>query len=160
MRRRETRCWEWRKDDFQNVIYQRRERQSPGTWFRWQWDLSITVSNTDSRCQLSNSGAVVNSNRKTTPVSYLSRQNTSIPNKKERLYVNVSVKDFSVCADVCLAIFLFIHRDFVLTERAEFGSWSSSEIIIRELDGLCQTENSAWIETCHSTDTKQHRFSC
>lgn len=50
-----------------------------------------------------------------------------------------------LCAGVCIcmfAIFLFIHRDFVLTERAEFGNWSPPEIIIRELDSLWQTENS------------------
>lgn len=71
-------------------------------------------------------------------------------------YVTLPVKDFSACAHACLCysrhfcLTAAILLTTVLTERPEFGSQSSAEVI-KELDIFCQSENSTSMETWQKT---------
>lgn len=162
--KRETKCRKWRKDDYQNVIYQKGERQSPGTCFRWQWHLSVVGSYTVSWCQLSSYGAVASGKRRTSNVSCLSRQTTPTLNEKQRPYVTVWVKDCSVCAGVSVFIM------FVSLFNSGIPVWTEQNLVP---SFHWRTSSGNWIACAklrpqpeqkltmkHSMGVKQQRFSC
>lgn len=134
-------------------ISEKKWRQSPGTWYRWQWHLSVKSSCTVSRCP----SKVLWWVPKAEHPGLGLWKSTPLRNKKQRPYVITCTKDFSACADVWICVFVllpFKGRDFVnhsLNRETQSGGQSSAQIIIKELWNFFQTENTTWMEISHKT---------